>query len=278
MDAGELKRIAFTVQYDGTAFFGWQLQPTRRTVQGELERVLSRLFDRPARVIGSGRTDRGVHATGQVAAADAPPTWTAATLRRATNALLPEDVWVAHAAEVDPRFHPRFGARARTYVYRIGVAEVSASPFHARWCWPLGRELSISAMEEGARALIGEHSFRAFAKAGQEERGDRCIVSAAGWGEWSDIGLAFHITANRFLHHMVRYLVGTLVDIGLERRPLADLHLLLEGLGGLETSVPAPPPGLYLTEVRYEAGAYPGPDQDSRGDAQRPSTLPPALV
>ncbi|HUE97383.1 MAG TPA: tRNA pseudouridine synthase A, partial [Longimicrobiaceae bacterium] len=113
MTGAETKRIAFTVQYDGEAFFGWQLQRGHTSVQGVLEGVLGKLFDSPARVIGSGRTDRGVHAIGQVAAVDAPARWSAAELRRAMNALLPRSVWVAEAAEVAPRFHPRYDAVAR---------------------------------------------------------------------------------------------------------------------------------------------------------------------
>lgn len=256
MSGAETKRIAFTVQYDGQAYFGWQLQKKEASVQGELERVLSRLFDRPARVLGSGRTDRGVHATGQVAAVDAPGRWGAAELKRAMNALLPDSVWVADASEVDPRFHPRFDATARSYVYRVGTVTEASSPFHSRWCWPLGRELDAAVIEEPTRQLFGEQSFRAFAKAGQEERGDRCIVTAAEWSEWPKLGLEFRITANRFLHHMVRYLVGTLVEIGLGRRGPEDIARLLRQEPGFETSPPAPPQGLFLSRVVYAPDAY----------------------
>ncbi|HEX2092707.1 MAG TPA: tRNA pseudouridine synthase A, partial [Longimicrobiaceae bacterium] len=219
--------------------------------QGELERVLSRLFDHPTRVVGSGRTDTGVHATGQVAAADAPRKWTPDALRRAMNALLPRDVWVADAALAPPGFHPRYSAVARSYVYRVGLAPEAHSPFRARWCWPLARPVDRAPMEHATALLVGDHSFRAFAKAGQEERGDRCIVAEARWAEWEEVGLEFHITANRFLHHMVRYLVGTLVEIGRGVRPEADMGALLEGAEGLETSPPAPPEGLFLRAVKY---------------------------
>lgn len=257
------RRICLAVHYDGGAFFGWQLQREERSVQGELERVLGRLFDRPARVLGSGRTDRGVHATGQVASVDAPPRWTPRELRRALNALLPRDVWIAGAWEVAPEFHPRYDALSRSYVYRVGLAEHSASPFAARWCWPLARSVDRAAMEEPTRVLLGDHSFRAFAKAGQEERGDRCIVAAAEWREWP-LGLEFHVTANRFLHHMVRYLVGTLVAVGLHERPAEDVPALLGGAPGLLTSPPAPPEGLFLSHVRYPPPPYgPGDGSDA---------------
>lgn len=250
------QRIAFTVQYDGSSFFGWQLQREERTVQGELESVLSRLFAAPARIVGSGRTDRGVHAMGQVAAVDAPEQWSPRSLRRAMNALLPDEVWISAAAEVADDFHPRYNALERSYIYRIGLSPAAFSPFHARWCWPLAKTPQLDLLQEAAQAIVGDHSFKAFAKAGQEHRGDRCIVTSTGWNPWADIGFEFRVSANRYLHHMVRYLVGTLVDIGLERRPLDTIGSLLESAPGLTTSVPAPPTGLYLSQVRYPEGAY----------------------
>jgi tRNA pseudouridine38-40 synthase len=257
-------RIRLTLHYDGRAFHGWQVQPEQRTVQGELERILSRLTNRETAVVGSGRTDRGVHATGQVAAADVPLRWTAQSLRRATNALLPDDVWVADAALAPRWFHPRYDAATRSYVYRIGLAQHADSPFHAPWCWPLLRPIDLSAMEAAAALLVGEHSFKAFAKAGQEERGDRCTVAEARWAPWEGLGLEFHVTANRFLHHMVRYLVGTMVDVGLGERPVDHIADLLDNAPGLETSPPAPPEGLFLTGVSYPADAGTKPPKRRR--------------
>ncbi|MBA2668876.1 MAG: tRNA pseudouridine(38-40) synthase TruA [Gemmatimonadetes bacterium] len=252
-------RICLAVQYDGGAYFGWQLQREERTVQGELERAVSRLFDRATRVIGSGRTDRGVHAIGQIASVDSPARWTPESLRRAMNALLPGEVWIAAAWSVGATFHPRYDALSRSYIYRVGLAGQTASPFHSRWCWPLRRPLDRGAMDEATRLLPGDHSFLAFAKAGQEERGDRCIVTEARWEEWPSLGLQFHISANRFLHHMVRYLVGTVVAVGLGRRPPADVGALLALEDGLLTSPPAPAEGLFLARVSYPLPPY-GPD------------------
>ena len=264
MENPGIHRIRLTIHYDGSAFFGWQLQPKHRTVQGELERVLSRLLNAPTRVIGSGRTDRGVHATGQVAAVDVPLRWSAADLRRAMNALLPDDVWVAGAEPAGRWFHPRYDAVSRGYVYRIGTDPLALSPFHARWCWPLAQALDVERMERATAALPGDHSFLAFAKAGQEERGDRCIVHEARWVEWPPLGIELRITANRFLHHMVRYLVGTLVEIGRGRRPIEDLSALLEAGTTLETSPPAPPEGLFLAEVAYPPHAGETPPRARR--------------
>ena len=223
-------------------------------MQGELEQVIARLFDLPHppyRIVGSGRTDTGVHATGQVAAVDAPSRWTPVALRRAMNALLPPDVWVADAADAPADFHPRYDAIQRAYVYRIGTHPHARSPFHARWCWPLAKPLDEDAISVATAALPGDHSFRAFAKAGQEERGDRCTIHSVDWHTWDPLGLQFHISANRFLHHMVRYLVGTLAAIGQGLRPASDMAAMLQPDTPLTTSPPAPAQGLYLCQVTY---------------------------
>ncbi len=243
-------RFRLTLHYDGARFHGWQLQPERRTVQGELERILSQLFDQPTRVTGSGRTDAGVHASGQVAAADAPPGWSASKLRRALNALLPEDLWVAGVSRATPDFHPRYHAVSREYRYRIGVAAEARSPFHAPWCWPLCRPLELGSLQEVTEPLLGEHNFGAFAKQGREERGDRCRVTAAEWARWS-LGVQLHISADRFLHHTVRYLVGTVVAVVLGKRPAEDVLRLLAKEEGVTTSPPAPAGGLFLRRVTY---------------------------
>jgi tRNA pseudouridine38-40 synthase len=251
VNAEDTHRIRLTLHYDGRLFSGWQLQPELRTVQGELEGVLTRIFNRPARVVGAGRTDRGVHATGQVAAVDAPLRWTPEALRRSLNALLPADLWIAAAVPADARFHPRYDAISRSYRYRIGIGDAAFSPFRAGWCWPLAQKVDRELLARAALRLPGDHSFRAFARAGQEARGDRCIVTEARWTEWEGMGVEFHISANRFLHHMVRYLVGTLVEIGTGFRPEGDLGALLAGEPGMVTSPPAPAEGLFLKGVHY---------------------------
>ncbi len=243
-----------TVHYDGGHFFGWQFQPIQRTVQGELERALSRLADQPRSVLAAGRTDRGVHATGQVATVDMPVRWSASDLQRSLNAILPRDIWIEDVHTVHPDFHPRFDAVARTYTYRIGTAPGARSPFHRGWCWALGRALPRELLDTAAAHLPGEHSFASFRKAGQPERGDRCTVARAAWTPW-ELGVEFTITADRYLHHMVRYLVGTMVGIARGHRPATDLPALLLGQPRLETSPPAPPEGLFLTLVEYPDSA-----------------------
>jgi tRNA pseudouridine38-40 synthase len=250
VDARDTIRFSLTVQYDGAAYHGWQVQPDHRTVQGVLQETLARLGDRPCTVLGSGRTDTGVHATGQVASVDMPASWTAEALHRSLNATLPADVWIASVQEVRPDFHPRYDAVARTYEYRVGTDQAAQSPFVRRWCWPLDAELDASLLASAAAQLAGTHSFLAFAKAGQPERGEQCTVHAADWSEWGH-GMRFTITADRYLHHMVRYLVGTMVEIARLRRPLEDLTGLLRNEPALTTSPPAPPEGLFLSRVEY---------------------------
>ena len=253
-------RLLLVVHYDGTGFFGWQVQREGRTVQGELEAATVRLTGERRTVTGAGRTDRGVHATGQVASVTLPDRWTAATFRKAMNAVLPRDVWIAEAREVRPEFHPRFDAVARSYEYRVGLVDEAMSPFHRAWCWPLDLPVSIALLEESAGQLVGERSFRSFAKTGQPHRGERCTVHHAEWAPWDGLGMTFSITANRYLHHMVRYLVGTMIEIAGSRRPLEDFSILLGEVAGsptsdhgLTTSPPAPAQGLFLTRVAYPA-------------------------
>ena len=254
MSDGET-RYKLVLHYDGAAFRGWQLQPGQPTVQGALEQAVRRLVGERRPVAGAGRTDAGVHARGQVAAVTVPASWGAAALVRSLNALLPESVWVQTAEAVGPTFNPRTEATGRQYEYRVGAAPESASPFHRRWCWPLGRTLDMDAAGRAAARLPGECSFRAFAKTGQPQRGHLCRVFDAGWRRWGDLGFVFHVSANRFLHRMVRYLVGTMVEIATARRGEADMERLLSEDPSVVTSPPAPPQGLCLTRVRYRTPA-----------------------
>ena len=249
-------RFRATVQYDGAAFHGWQVQPGQRTVQGALERSLARLFETEVRVDAAGRTDAGVHAAGQEVAFPAPGGWTAADLRRALNAVGPDDVWVERLAPAEPDFHPRFRATARRYEYLVGTDEASASPLRRGRLWALGREVDEDALRRSTETLPGERSFEAFARSGQPERGTRCRVEEAAWRRTAAGELHFRIVADRFLHHMVRYLVSTLVEVGTGRRGEDEVSALLAGAPAERVRPPSPAPaeGLYLTGVRYPAG------------------------
>lgn len=265
------ERFRLLLHYDGSDFHGWQAQPGQPTVQGALQRAAERIAGGRRAVLGAGRTDTGVHATGQVAALDMPNGWSGVELARALNAVLPTSIWVEAAGAAPPDFHPRRDAVRRSYRYRVGVRPEAASPFRRRWCWPLCRELDIEAARRASRVLVGVRDFRRFAKAGQEHRGHLCKVASADWVPWGGVGLAFEITANRFLHRMVRYLVGTMVEIALGRRSGEEMEMLLEGAAGLVTSRPAPPGGLFLTGVEFDQLSADRPPTAFEPGSTRPS-------
>lgn len=256
-------RLKLTLHYDGTHYFGWQVQPDAPTVQGAVEEAVARLTGAHRTVLAAGRTDRGVHATGQVASVDVPDTWTSGRFRTALNAVLPRDIWVESVEAVEADFHPRFQAEERTYAYRLGTTEGARSPFVRPYCWALGAAVHRRLLAPLAEQLMGEHSFASFAKSGQPDRGDRCVITRAEWQPWGTLGLEFWVAADRFLHHMVRYLVGTMVAIARGKRPATDLTRLLDGHGGAVTSAPAPAEGLYLVRVRYAGDPPSSPTPDS---------------
>ena len=249
------------VQYDGAQFAGWQRQPNARTVQAEFEAVLGRLMGRPTKVTGAGRTDTGVHALGQGVGFVADGRWAAdaAGMQRALNALLPRDVWVERVHPMRAGFDARKSAMARRYRYVIGSDAAAHSPFRRPYEWALGRPLDVALLERAAEALPGEHDFRGLAAtgAGSSRLHYRSRVALARWAPRTDgAGVTFTIEADRFLHHMVRFLVGAMVDIALDRRPLDDFPRLLAATDNHAASPPAPPQGLYLLAVHYPADLY----------------------
>jgi tRNA pseudouridine38-40 synthase len=251
--------LQLVLHYDGTGFSGWQRQPDRRTVQGVLESALERLCSGPTAALGSGRTDAGVHARGQAVGVRVPDRWTAASLRRALNAVLPDDVWVASAHAMRDEFHARYSATSRRYSYYVGTDEAAASPFRRRTEWKVARPIDRGALHEAAALLVGEHCFRGFAVRGTAPAEDdhRCVIRNALWRERADMnGLVFEIEANRFLHHMVRFLVGTMMEVATGRRPACELSALLTASSNDDVSPPAPAHGLFLDRVSYPDELY----------------------
>jgi tRNA pseudouridine38-40 synthase len=245
------------LHYDGTGFVGWQRQPMGRSVQAEFERVLERLFSRRTVANAAGRTDAGVHAVGQGVSFIAPASWTTSDMHRALNALLPSDCWVESVDAMQPGFHARKSAISRRYRYEIGVDAASSSPFRRRFEWALARPLDADLLRAAARVISGEHDFCAFAAKGNKPH-HRCRLSLSEWRFSLDQGskATFYVEADRFLHHMVRMLVGTMVDIGLRRRPISDLAQLLVRVDNQATSPPAPPQGLYFIAASYPAELF----------------------
>jgi tRNA pseudouridine38-40 synthase len=251
------RTVQLVLHYDGSGFSGWQRQPEQRTVQGVVEQALERLCGHPTAALGSGRTDAGVHARGQAVGVRVPEKWTPDALRRALNAILPEDVWVAAAHDMRPEFHARYSAISRRYSYYVGTEESAHSPFRRRTEYPFDFPIDIATLRASASALVGEHSFRAFAVKGRAPASDelRCDVRIARWEDRPG-GMVFEIEANRFLHHMVRFLVGTMLDVASGRRPLSDVGELLRATHNQDVSAPAPANALFLDAVQYPAELY----------------------
>ncbi len=253
------------VHYDGAGFVGWQRQPQGRTVQAEIEAVLERLAGLQTTAIAAGRTDTGVHAIGQGVGFMLPERWSGDVegLRRALNALLPRDIWVEGVHAMRPGFHARRSATARRYRYVIGTDEASRSPFRRPYEWALGsgRPLDLGLLGRATEGLAGTHEFRGLAAtAGAAAKPDyRCHVALAEWAPRMDgTGVTLTIEADRFLHRMVRFLVGAMVDVALGRRPLSDFPRLIAASDNQAASPPAPPQGLYLVAVRYPPDLYAG--------------------
>ena len=245
------------VHYDGGRFVGWQRQPAGRTVQGEFEAVLERLTGHRTPALGAGRTDTGVHARGQGVGFALPEPWSPEAARRALNALLPRDVWVERVHVMQPDFHARKSATARLYQYVVGTDGAARSPFRRPYEWALDRSLDFAALQAAAALIRGEHDFRGLCAAGAAKPHHRCRVALAEWAPRTDgAGVVFTVEADRFLHHMVRFLVGTMVDIALGRRTIDDLSRLLVASDNQAASPPAPPQGLYLMAVRYPPDLY----------------------
>ncbi len=278
-----------TLAYHGQGFHGWQIQPGLATVQGALGAALERLTGDPVLPQGAGRTDAGVHALRQVASFCLEAPIPAQSLRRALNRTLPPSIRVIEAEMVAPDFHARHSARGKRYEYRIferrlrrespnaaaaAVEERVCSPFLAPLVWDCRWPLDLAAMEAAAGLLLGTHDFSAMAASARPPRAAKLAepqpladasepnpvktIHSAGWGRAGDL-LHFHIQGSGFLHHMVRNLVGTLVDIGRGSLAAEDLPRILASRDRAQAGPTAPAQGLYLAQVFYPAASDPRP-------------------
>jgi tRNA pseudouridine38-40 synthase len=242
-------RLVMVVEYDGTDYFGWQVQPDRPTIQESLERAIATVLGHPVRVEGAGRTDAGVHALGQVAAFSTDRAADARTLQKSLNALVGPAIVVREIREAAGGFDPRRDARRRTYEYRIDDRSWP-SPFRRRLAWHVRPPLDLEAMASAAAVLVGDHDFRSFQAAGGdaesplrrvfESRVLRC-----------DGEIVYRIAATAFLRHMVRNVVGTLVEVGRHERTVAEFVEVLDARDRRLAGPTAPAQGLCLIQVDY---------------------------
>ncbi len=248
-----MRNLRFEVAYDGTDFHGWQVQPGLPTIQGSLEEVIGAIESKPVHVIGSGRTDAGVHALAQVAAVTLCNPIPADNFRRAVNRLLPRSIRIANVQEAALDFHPRFQARRKTYQYRIFRDEV-CSPFVRSFVYHHPFPLQEDKMAAVAVLLAGEHDFTAFA-ASDDRDDDGCSKRRTVFGsnlQRAGELLQYSVTGSGFLKHMVRNIVGVLLEVGKGNLAAADVLARLEPGCGIRPGPAVPGSGLFLVSVDYE--------------------------
>ncbi|HVN41655.1 MAG TPA: tRNA pseudouridine(38-40) synthase TruA, partial [Steroidobacteraceae bacterium] len=242
-------RIALGIEYDGTAYSGWQQQAHRRTVQAELEGALSRVADHPVDLTAAGRTDAGVHALSMVAHFDSDAVRPLQAWVLGANAESAPDIAVLWAQPVAAEFHARYSARSRTYLYRILNRRMRPALERSRVCW-VRQPLDAECMHEAAQALVGEHDFSSFRAAEcQSNTPMRRLTAIAVTRRGEAIDLV--VTANAFLHHMVRNIAGTLMAVGRGDHPAEWVAALLTARDRTQAGVTAPPQGLYFVGAQY---------------------------
>jgi tRNA pseudouridine38-40 synthase len=259
------RTFKLTLEYDGAAFFGWQVQPDRRTVQSEVERAIEHVTGKRVRIQGASRTDAGVHALGQVASFACATRLSAAALAKALNAVLPSDAAVLSCVEAESDFHARHDARGKHYAYRI-LNRAAPSPLERDRSFHVRESLDVAAMDEAARHVLGEHDFRAFETEATlrrrelEEKGrpsEKASVRTVTDVRVRRSGslVVLDIAGTGFLYNMVRSLAGTLVQVGRGRRPPSDLAAIVASRQRARAGPTAPPRGLFLVEVFYDEEA-----------------------
>jgi len=242
-----MRTIKLVIEYDGTNFVGWQTQANGRSVQEEITKVLEQVLQESVNLIGSGRTDSGVHARGQVAGFRTGSSLSLGAILSSLNGILPEDIYVHSVEEAPENFHARYDARERMYRYFISLKPTAIGRFYQ---WYVKYDLNVEAMQTVAQEILGEHDFASFCKYEAEVNHYRCTVTGSEWTATPSM-LVYEIRANRFLHGMVRALVGTMVDVGRGYTPVPMFREIMEMRDRRKAGMAAPPLGLFLEEVCY---------------------------
>ena len=243
-----MARYFIELQYDGTAYFGWQRQPDAMTVEGTIEEKLSMLLRVPTEIVGAGRTDTGVNASFYTAHFDSDKQIDCAQLCYKLNKVLPVDIAIIRIYEVEPTLHARFDAIEREYTYFLTPHK---SPFRRYSAWHFTADIDVVRMNEAARKLLEYEDFTSFAKLNSNNKTNICHISHAEWVVESDGTLRFTIRANRFLRNMVRAIVGTLVDVGRGKYSVAEFEDIILSKDLSRCSAGAPACGLFLSGVKY---------------------------
>jgi tRNA pseudouridine38-40 synthase len=242
-----LRNIRLKIEYDGTDFSGWQVQPDLRTVQGEIESGLSTILKEKISLTGAGRTDVGVHALGQVANFKTDSELELEAIKKALNGFLPDDIAIKKTEEVELSFNSRYSAKSREYHYRIGLVK---SALFRRYVWEVSYSLNPEMLTQATSLIIGQHDFTSFCMAGSTKESNLCNIKQVFW-ERSEDELIFKIEADRFLHTMVRSLVGTLIEVARGYFTIADFSRIMDAHDRKKAGPTAPAHGLYLAEVKY---------------------------
>jgi tRNA pseudouridine38-40 synthase len=239
------------IEYDGSRYHGWQRQKEDRSIQGEIEKALKTITGRSLTLIGAGRTDAGVHARGQVANFKCETRLEPATLRNALNALLEDDIVITGCEAVSSSFHARYDAKSKVYHYRMLNRPLPAA-IGRQYSWFIRKALNHEAMRAAIAILIGSHDFKAFEGTGSARQHTTRHIHSAELSAQDNGLLVFQIEADGFLRYMVRNIVGTLVDVGLEKLTPNDFKRILASKDRSQASVTAPAQGLTLIKVNYE--------------------------
>ena len=243
-----MKNFKLTIQYDGSFFHGWQFQPDQTTVQGNIEKVMQSIFpDQKINLVGSGRTDAGVHAMGQVANIIIDTMYTPNDIKSILNAKLDRKIWISDCIETDLKFHARFCASSRYYEYHMTK---KFNPFNHKRSTLMKFNINDSRLIKCSELIIGENDFSSFCKANAEVSNKICTVYKSSW-TISGSNYIFHIEANRFLQHMVRLIVGSMLEVARNRYTIGQFQSMLSSQPSI-SAVKAPADGLYLTKVLYD--------------------------